>query len=235
MSAALRLVLSGTGQIAPNRYAPLVIVVIGHPTAVQAGERVRPGGTAALAAIEAARAGASVQLVGRIGDDAAGDAVLMALARANVGHVALLRDPSRPTPVLVEDGVPDDVDDDLVEPGAVQVQDGSRPTLDAADVELGLRYLTDYRVIVLAEPLPDEVVKVASDAASYSGAELVAVASGAVPALPARALVIEAASAQGDSAVASLLGTVAAAIDAGASPDDALDAALTGVGATPAT
>ena len=41
-----------------------------------------------------------VQLVGRVGEDPAGEATLLALARDGIGHVATLRDPARPTPAL---------------------------------------------------------------------------------------------------------------------------------------
>ena len=43
-----------------------------------------------------------MELIGRAGDDPAGDAMLLALARASVGHVALLRDPARPTPIVAD-------------------------------------------------------------------------------------------------------------------------------------
>jgi len=45
--------------------------------------------------------GGAVELVGKVGNDGAGDAVVVALGRLGIGHAALLRDPARPTPVLV--------------------------------------------------------------------------------------------------------------------------------------
>ena len=76
-----------------------VIVVVGTP-AWRAAEPAGPDGRACRVALAAAERGAAVELIGRAGDDPAGDAMLLALARAHVGHVALLRDPARPTPIL---------------------------------------------------------------------------------------------------------------------------------------
>jgi hypothetical protein len=41
-----------------------------------------------------------VELIAKLGDDAAGDELLFALTRAGVGHAAMLRDPARATPVV---------------------------------------------------------------------------------------------------------------------------------------
>ena len=118
-------------------------------------------GTASRVALAAARGGRSVQLVGKTGDDATADAIVLDLARGGVGHVALLRDPANPTPV--EAGPPDDLaaaTEDI--DGAREAEAGDAallaiPALEAADVDLGLRYLTDYRVVVLAEPSAADV------------------------------------------------------------------------------
>ncbi len=78
-----------------------MIVVIGLPA--YAGSADGEGGAGGLAvdvAAAAAALGSSVELVGKVGDDGAGDAVVLALGRLGVGHAALLRDPARSTPVL---------------------------------------------------------------------------------------------------------------------------------------
>jgi hypothetical protein len=225
-----------TGPSAPNRYAPLMIVVIGHPLAVDSGEGHQPAGTAALAALEAVRAGAEVQLVGKIGDDDAGDEVLVAFGRAGVGHVAVLRDPSRPTPLVSTDGRTEDLDGSgdsdvaRIDPADPE----HRPTVDAADIELGLRYLTDFRCVLIAEPLADSVVTVAADAARYAGAELIVVTAdpSSLPALPAGALIIGASETDTDGTFAVLLGRVAAAVDTGESAAEAFASAAGNVGAT---
>ena len=68
-------------------------------------------GLAADVALAAAAAGAPVQIVGRVGEDAAGEAALLDLARRGVGHVAVLRDAARATPVDQPAPGPDDADD----------------------------------------------------------------------------------------------------------------------------
>ena len=51
---------------------------------------------------------AAVEIVGRVGDDPDGDALMIALARAGVGHVAVLRDPARRRRSCRRAAVPDD-------------------------------------------------------------------------------------------------------------------------------
>ena len=67
-----------------------MIVVVGLP-AWNPGPPPLPSGRACGIALAAAGAGANVEFMGRIGDDPAGDALLMALGRAGVGHAALLK------------------------------------------------------------------------------------------------------------------------------------------------
>jgi len=136
-----------------------VIVVLGRPgLAAQGADGTRPvGGLAALVAIDIAARGVRVELVGSIGDDASGDAVGVALGRAGVGHAALLRDPAGTTPVV----------------GGVTGR--PLPRMDAADVELGLKYLSDCRVLVVADALDERAASATMDAASYHGAQVIAI------------------------------------------------------------
>ena len=177
-----------------------MIIVIGHPLALAGPDGARPGGAAALAAMAAARSGSTVQLVGKIGDDEPGDAVVLALATAGVGHVALLRDPARRTPVVTPTVSSEDPESEADTEATVDDHSDAdqRPTLEAADVELGLRYLTDYRVVVVADPVSDAILGAASEAARYAGAQLVVVAADASApgaTLPEEALVLAAADA----------------------------------------
>ena len=78
-----------------------MIVVIGLPAyAGSAAGEGSAGGLAVDVAAGARARGGVVELVGKVGDDGAGDAVVVALGRLGVGHAALLRDPARPTPLL---------------------------------------------------------------------------------------------------------------------------------------
>lgn len=194
-----------------------MIVVVGNPIARAPDSGGGLAGIPAQAAAAAVRAGAAVQLVGKAGEDRAGDDLMLALARAGVGHVALLRDPAHATPIADAVDPVDELVDSPAEPPRVRPDAGDRPSLDAADVELALRYLADYTTVVVAEPQPAALVTIVADAAAFAGAALVLVVDGAgsEPAPPASAVVFEAPTADPDGAFATMLGELAAAIDRG--------------------
>lgn len=191
------------------------------------------GGPASRVALAAARAGRSVQLVGKTGDDATADEVVLDLTHGGVGHVALLRDPARRTPL--ERSLADEDERN----GPVDAADGTaaaeeavfteRPALEAADVDLGLRYLTDFGVVVLAEPADSETVAIVAEAARWGGAGLVVVVGAGEPVpdgLPPDAIVFEAPDADPDGVFATLVGTFAAALDDGTDPGEAFRASV---------
>ena len=164
-------------------------------------------------AIAAAAAGARVEVVGSIGDDAAGDDVVVLLGRSGVGHAALLRDPGgrTPTPPALR-GTTD-------APEAPDAEAGSWPLsrLEAEDVELGLGYLVEYRVLVLAERLGPDAERVAIEAARFQGAAIVAIVPPGVAAsdeLVAAGTVFEAPPDAG-TRFTDLVGGLAAALDRG--------------------
>lgn len=208
-----------------------MIVVIGHPVLRAPGLGNGADGPAARIAIRAAAAGRAVELVGKVGDDPDGDRLLLALAEAGVGHVALLRDPARRTPVVTADapdpddeGPTDDADpttDNPLRPIIEPPDSAAWPTLEPADVELALRYLTDYRVIVVAEPGRPDLVEVAAAAAGYGEAALIVLTAPGGDG-PRGATVIEQPDADPDGAFATLVGTLAADLDAGALPDNGI-------------
>lgn len=137
-----------------------MIVVLGRPRVERPepdGDLV-PAGLAAAVAMAVARAGAEVELVGSVGDDPEGDGVVVSLGRAGVGHAALLRDPTARTPRTIVSG------------------ERRLPRLEAADIELGLRYVPRCRVIVMADPLGEEARSAALEAAAYHGAAAVIIA-----------------------------------------------------------
>jgi pfkB family carbohydrate kinase len=195
-----------------------VIVVVGNPIACAPHAGNGLAGVPAGAAAAAARAGATVQLVGKAGEDRAGDDLMLALARAGVGHVALLRDPAHPTPIAEAFDEDDETGDAPAKaPSVIPADSAERPSLDAADVELALRYLQDYTTVVIAEPQPDAVMSIVVDAAAFAGAALLLVVDGAAggSAPPASAVVFETPGADPDGAFATMLGELAAAIDRG--------------------
>jgi hypothetical protein len=157
-----------------------------------------------------------------------------------VGHLAVLRDPARPTSLALDDGEPPDDDVDLVPallveaeaaihrpPTGTQSVPRSAPTLEPADLALGLRYLREYRVVVAVEPIADGGAAVIAEAASFADASLVVVAPPgvAVPAAYGAATLIEAPDDDPDGAFAWLVGRYAAALDRGVAPAEAFRAA----------
>ena len=190
-----------------------MIVVIGQPALGRVDGEPVAAGSAARIALAAAARGATVQLVAKVGEDADGEALVLALAQGHVSHVAVQRDPAHPTPRAIH---PDET---------LAPEEGSAPSagqasglaLDAADVELALRYLTEFRVVVLADDIDPAAVRVAADATGWSNGTLIAVvgAGRSEPAdLPSDAIVL---GSPVDDAEAfdRLVGELAAAIDAG--------------------
>jgi ribokinase len=210
-----------------------VIVVVGSPHLRFRESRQQAAGPTVGVAAAAAAAGADVQLVGKIGDDPAGEVVLLDLAERGIGHVAMLRDPTRPTPETADAGAdaaeaaPFEEQDD--EPGRPATLAG--PTLEPADIELALRYLPDYRVLVVADPLAAESLQVVVAASRWSGAALILVIpSGSEPLEVPDATVLEAPVDDPDDAFASVVGGYAAALDRGEEPAEAFASASTASG-----
>ena len=209
-----------------------MIVVIGATDLRGDGPDAVPGGVAGRIAAEAAGAGGRVEIIAKIGDDPVGDALLLALARAGVGHVAVLRDGVHRTPqVDADDAALDPVDGTDAGPRAPGT---TAPALESADVALALRYLTDYRVVVAVDPTAGIAAEAAA-AADWAGARLVIVAVdviGETPAgLPDGAVVLAIEPGDGPAgadAVSARFGAFAAALDRGEDPAAAF-AALTTV------
>lgn len=223
-----------------------MLVVVGAP-AWRDVEPVGPAGRACDVARAAAAAGARVELLARVGDDPVGDRLLHGLVRAGVGHTAVLRDPVRSTPLL----------------GIAGTHGAPAPQLEAADVALGLRYVTDVGVLVVTDDVEPGVLRAAVDGASFADASLVVlVAAGSdLPAgLPSHATVLEAPPAgtrggaeaddtaddrfawaddeapvaDDDGRFAAMVGRFAAALDAGQDQDAAFRAAVGHAGWEPA-
>jgi sugar/nucleoside kinase (ribokinase family) len=215
-----------------------VIVVIGNPIGRAAELGGGVDGVAVRAAIAAGRAGATVQLVGKTGDDPLGDQVLIALAAADVGHAAVLRDPTHATPLAVpgdDQATAGAMLDADTEPAirVVPAEVADRPSLEPADVELALRYLPDQRVIIVAEPQSDAVVAVVSEAAAYAGATLVVVVPPGGSAVPGGGFVVEAPPDDPDGVFGAMLGELAALLDRGVSADEAFRSLRARVGLEP--
>ncbi len=191
-----------------------MIVVIGSLRLRGSGPDADVAGLAGSIAVAAAADGQRVELVGRLGDDPAGDAVLLALARHGVGHVAMLRDPSRPTTVVPDEDEPSDPD--APGEGAHPSLDPPRPTLDAADLDLALRYLPELAVIV-AVHLDGDVLATAFAATGWAETSLIVVVptdAVAPDGLPEGAVTLAVAD-EDESGAGALIGRYAAALDRG--------------------
>ncbi len=223
-----------------------MLAVVGSPTfrpGLTPGSTGDAGGLAADIARAAAAVGAEVQLIGKVGEDPSGDAVLIALGRGSVGHVALLRDPGRATPIasplvpfvdgadtepiaalLAEDSAagPRELGERILAPGAT-----AGLSMDPADISLGLRYVREFRVLVAADPLDEPSSLVVADAASFADAALIVIAppGEATPVAPASAMVLEAPEIDPDGAFAALVGRLAAALDRGEEAGEAFRSA----------
>ena len=141
--------------------------------------------------------------------------------------------------------IPDGTDGDrrllaLVAAGlghAAVLRTASRP-LEAADVELALRYLSDLRVVVAADPAP-ALLPALVDGAAYAGATLVVVEqagqSSRTENLPTSAIQLEAPKTDPDGTFAGFVGAFAARLDGGAVPADAWDATVRDLAVDPVT
>lgn len=220
-----------------------MIVVVGSPS-WGGPDRKAPTGLAAEIAMRAAAAGCQVELVGRIGDDQTGDALLVALSRAGVGHVAILRDPARATRVEYLPVAPEDGDLETLDLGGSTVssniaddhahEEATRgPILEAADVAMGLRYLTEFRVLVLLDDLSPEAVAVGVEASEYAGAALVVLVrpSGGVPdGVPGEATILAVPSGDRGDRLAAMVASYAVALESGGPPAAAFNDTVVALG-----
>ena len=214
-----------------------MIVIVGSPHLRFRASKQEAAGTAVGVGAAAAAAGADVELVGKIGDDPAGEVVLLDLAGRGIGHVAILRDPSRATPETAEPDVDAEPFEELAaEPQPEPSGANPRPTLEPADIELALQYLPDYRVLVVAEPLAPAALDVVLAAGRWSGAAVVIVLPhGADPMDVPDATILEAPEGDPDEAFASVVGGYAAALDRGEEPAEAFASASSAGGWAAAT
>lgn len=208
-----------------------MIVVVGSPIGRPLANGIAAGGIPADVAQAVAAAGGSVQIVGRVGEDATGDEVLLALAAAGVEHVAVLRESTHSTPsapptpgVSASPDGPDVGESLLTDEGpARDAPDAAEPaglSMDADDLELALRYLPDYQVVVLAVDLDAARLAAVVAATGWAGAHLVALiaADAGAAGLPSDATVLERPASDPEGAFVRFVAAYAVALDQGRDP-----------------
>jgi hypothetical protein len=98
--------------------------------------------------------------------------------------------------------------------------------LEAADLDLALRYLPEVRVVVVVE-MPAPIVAAAADQTQWSGAALIVLdhavdtAEAPAPEFPDGVIVLESPATDPDGTFAGFVGVLAARLDAGATAADA--------------
>ncbi|QQQ62590.1 ribokinase [Paenarthrobacter ureafaciens] len=153
------------------------------PTFPRAGETIygsdatfSPGGKGANQAVAVSRAGASVKLVGRIGHDVHGTAILEALAESGVdtSHVKVAQSAATGTAVIAVD--------DLGE-NQIILSPGANAALSTSDVDAGLATLGANDVLVLQLEVPRDIVRHAARLGTLRGAFVILNAAPSPPAV----------------------------------------------------
>lgn len=140
------------------------------------GDRLQrfPGGKGANQAVAAARLGADVAMVGRVGQDSFGDELLSSLISDGVSIDGVERDPVEPTGaalILVEDGGEN----------MIAVARGAGRVVGDADVARATRPLQERDVLLLQLEIPLTAVTGAARAAKAAGARVILNAAPAAP------------------------------------------------------
>ena len=141
----------------------VVVPVPHHPatgeTVMGGDHTLVPGGKGANQAVAAARQGAKVAFVGRVGADDAGTMLRISLEEAGVLTTYLATDNEAPSGIALI-GVDDDGDN------AIVVSPGANARVAAADVAAAARAVASAKVVLLQLEVPVDAVTVAADTAT---------------------------------------------------------------------
>jgi ribokinase len=125
-----------------------------------------PGGKGANQAVAAARLGARVRFVGRVGADAFGDALVAGMTDAAIDPVHVRRDRTHPTGVALI-GVGDDGQN------AIIVAPGANGQVDASDIDDARESIAAAAAIVVQLEIPRETVAYALRVARSCGTRVI--------------------------------------------------------------
>jgi ribokinase len=135
-------------------------------TIIGSGFHTVPGGKGANQAVAAARLGAHVSLVGRVGQDAFGHPLLESLASDSVDQTFVIQDPHAPTGVALI------VVDDSGQ-NSIVVASGANMRLSPADVEAAEGAIADTDVVLMQLESPLETVTRAAEIAHAHGVPVI--------------------------------------------------------------
>src|SRR5690348_16040343 len=111
-----------------------MIVIVANASGRRTTTGFRAAGVGVAIAAGVAGTGRPVQLVGKVGEGPDGDAILLSLAAAGVGHVAVLRDVA-PAHVEIDDRAADGPEESVDQLADRDADDAARPP-DTSPVEV---------------------------------------------------------------------------------------------------
>lgn len=162
--------MSGTIVVVGSLNMDMVVRVPRHPgpgeTILGEDFNTFPGGKGANQAVAAARLGAAVKMIGRLGADAFGDALLETLQRDGVDISQVLRHPGVKTGVAM-------ISVDADGQNSIVVAPGANARLTAEDISAAESVFTDAAVVVLQLEIPLPAVKRAAELGKKYGAKVV--------------------------------------------------------------
>ncbi len=148
----------------------IVVPVPHHPvtgeTVMGGDHALVPGGKGANQAVAAARQGAAVSFVGRVGDDDAGVSLRASLEESGVDTTHLAVDDDAPSGIAL-------IGVDAEGDNAIVVSPGANARVDSADVDGASVVLTDAAVALLQLEVPIDTVTAAAVAATAAGGTVV--------------------------------------------------------------
>jgi ribokinase len=133
-----------------------------------------PGGRGSNQAVTAARAGADVTFIGRLGEDIFGDLALKFLQQNGINTSFVIRDKS------LSSGVSSIVQDENGE-SSVTVSSGANMNLSPEDIQVARSALTQTDILLLQLEIPIETVRYAANIARSSGIKVILDPAPALP------------------------------------------------------
>jgi ribokinase len=133
-----------------------------------------PGGKGNNQAVAAARLGADVKFVGRVGTDGFGEEVLQIVSEQNVDTSLVLKDPEHGTGIAVI-SVDENAENSII------IISGANFAMDDSDVERASQNMTDAKVLMLQLEVPLDACLKAAKAAKEKGVKVVFDPAPAIP------------------------------------------------------